>query len=50
MLSAVEVFRLKEEELERMSVDMSGCFTFTCQSYVTMKENDKTGPYKTIHP
>lgn len=47
---ALEEFRLKASEIEALSVDLSptGFFTYTCSCYVSMKENDKIGPYKTV--
>ncbi len=48
MISSLETFNLKQSEKAKLSVELSGFFTFLCKNYFEIKANDKIGPYKLI--
>lgn len=48
MISEMNVFNIKDSEKMKLTVDVSGFFTFLCSSYFEMKENNKIGPYKLV--
>lgn len=48
MTTPLQVFNMKQTELDQMSIEATGFFTFLCTSYFEMKANDKVGPYKLV--
>jgi factor associated with neutral sphingomyelinase activation len=46
ILGDLELFHLKQKEIDMIDSDFSGFFTFAVQSIVEIKENNKVCPYK----